>query len=89
MTLLTFDPDTGALVKIGDYPFEGVLPEGGAFDLTGDHFLATVFQGHEGADSEAGAGLAVFRVIKGDLPTLKHIGRIPLPHGVHHVDLAR
>ncbi|MBZ9710174.1 hypothetical protein LB543_26050 [Mesorhizobium sp. ESP7-2] len=89
VTLLTFDPDTGALVKIGDYPFEGVLPEGGAFDLTGDHFLATVFQGHEGADDEAGAGLAVFRVIKGDRPALKQIGRIPLPQGVHHVDLVR
>lgn len=89
VTLLTFDPATGRLTKAGDYPFEGVLPEGGAFDLTGDHFLATVFHGHAGASPDEGAGLEVFRVIKGERPSLERLGRIPLPHGVHHVDVAR
>ncbi|SMF10367.1 6-phosphogluconolactonase, cycloisomerase 2 family [Xaviernesmea oryzae] len=89
VTLLTFDPETGAIEKMGDYPFEGVLPEGGTFDLTGDHFLATVFHGHEGAGAETGPGLEVFRVVKGERPSLERLGRIPLPHGVHHVDVAR
>jgi len=88
VTLLAFDSSAGALTKIGDYPFEGVLPEGGTFDLTGDHFLATVFHGHDGADDSVGSGLEVFRVIKGDNPALERLGRIPLPHGVHHVDVA-
>jgi hypothetical protein len=88
VTLLAFDSSAGALTKIGDYLFEGVLPEGGTFDLTGDHFLATVFHGHEGADNSAGSGLEVFRVIKGESPSLERLGRIPLPHGVHHVDVA-
>jgi hypothetical protein len=88
VTLLTFDSDTGRLTKIADYPFEGVLPEGGTFDLTGDHFLATVFHGHEGARLGHGAGLEVFSVVKGDNPGLKRLGRVPLPHGIHHVDLA-
>lgn len=85
VTLLSFDPETGALAKIGDYPFEGVLPEGGAFDLTSEHFLATVFEGHAGAGPDRGAGIEVFRVVKGEAPGLERVGRMPLPHGVHHV----
>jgi len=88
VTLLSFDPETGAIEKVADYPFEGVLPEGGTFDLTGDHFLATVFQGHAGAGPDRGAGLEVFRVQKGERPSLRRLGRVPLPHGVHHVDVA-
>jgi len=88
VTLLSFNGDSGELAKIADYPLEGVLPEGGAFDLTGDHFLATVFQGHMDAGGDRGAGLEVFQVVKGKTPALKSLGRIPLPHGVHHVDLA-
>ncbi|CAN7315455.1 hypothetical protein [Neorhizobium tomejilense] len=87
--LLTFDPAAGRLHKVGDYTFEGVLPEGGTFDLTGDHLLATVFEGHEGAGPETGAGLEVFKVIRGDTPSLRWIGRVALPHGVHHVDISR
>lgn len=88
-TLLMLDPQTGAIEKVADFSFEGGLPEGGTFDLTGDHFLATVFQGHDGAAPQAGAGLEVFRVVKGERPSLERVGRIPLPHGVHHVDVAQ
>jgi hypothetical protein len=89
VTLLSFDPSSGALAKIRNYPFEGVLPEGGTFDLTGDHFLASVFHGHTGVTPQAGAGIEVFRVVKGDSPALQRLGRIPLAHGVHHVDVSR
>jgi hypothetical protein len=89
VTLLTFDPETGAVDKVADYPFEGVLPEGGTFDLNDDHFLATVFHGHENAGPPAGPGIEVFRVIRGERPALERLGRIPMPHGAHHVDLAR
>ncbi|MGH7005818.1 MAG: lactonase family protein, partial [Alphaproteobacteria bacterium] len=88
ISLLTFERQSGALAKLADYRFEGVLPEGGTFDLTGDHFLATVFQGHDGAAPDAGPGLEVFRVMKGETPGLRRLGRIPLPHGVHHVAIA-
>ncbi|MCR4265038.1 lactonase family protein [Nitratireductor sp. ZSWI3] len=89
VTLLTFDPQNGDLTKVADYPVDGVLPEGGTFDLTGEHFLATVFQGHDQAASDAGAGLEVFRVVRGEPPALERLGRIPMPHGAHHVDVAR
>lgn len=89
VTLLTLDPGKGALEKVADYPFEGVLPEGGAFDLSGDHLLVTVFHGHESKATDKGAGLEVFRVIRGERPSLERVGRIPLPHGAHHVAVAR
>jgi DNA-binding beta-propeller fold protein YncE len=89
VTLLRFDGASGALTKIADYPFEGVLPEGGTFDLAGEHFLATVFHGHAGASPDAGPGLETFRVVKGEAPRLERLGRIPMPHGVHHVVVTR
>ncbi|WP_150123461.1 lactonase family protein [Halotalea alkalilenta] len=84
VTLLRFDPTSGELEKLADYPFEGVLPEGGSFSPDGRHFFATVFQGH--ADEPPNAGLEVFRIDDDQRPALQRIGRIPLPHGVHHVE---
>lgn len=88
VSLLSFDPGSGAIAKVADYPIDGVLPEGGTFDVTGDHFLATVFQGHPGAAEDLGSGLEVFHVVKGEVPAFERVGRIPMPHGVHHVDVA-
>ena len=89
VTLLMFDPQSGSMTKVADYPLDGVLPEGGTFDLTGDHFLATVFHGHGEGSGGTGAGLEVFRVVKGSRPALERVGRIPVSHGVHHVDVAQ
>lgn len=89
ISLLSFDAETSELRKLSDTSFEAVLPEGGTFDLTGDHLLATSFEAQPDADSGVGAGLVVFRVIRDGTPRLDHVGRVPLPHGVHHVDVAR
>ena len=86
ITLLAFDPATGRLRKLADHPFEAALPEGGSFDAGGRHFLATVFQYHDGAP---GGGIEVFRVVDGGAPRLERLGRLPMPHGVHHVAIAR
>ena len=61
VTLMRFDPKSGTLERIANYLFDGVLPEGGSLDLSGEHFLATVFQYREG---EAGGGVEVFRVLR-------------------------
>ncbi|MBT2324949.1 hypothetical protein J7E62_21680 [Variovorax paradoxus] len=87
ISYFSFDPERSALAKVGDYRFEGMLPEGGSFDATGRHFLATVF---EYADSAAPVGgLEVWRVGDAARPGLTHLGRIAVPHGAHHVELAR
>lgn len=83
VSLLRLDVDNGSLTKIGDYPLDGVLPEGGTFDPSGEYFLATVFQGRD-ADGP-GPGLQVYRVGPDESPGLTPVHRISLPHGVHHV----
>lgn len=35
VTLLTFNSETGSITKLADYPFSGVLPEGGTLNLKG------------------------------------------------------
>ena len=57
VTLPTFDPEAGTVEKIADYPVDGVLPDGGCIDLTGDHFLATVFAGRKGEGPHKAPGL--------------------------------
>jgi hypothetical protein len=88
VTLLAFDAASSRLRKLADYPLDGVLPEGGVFDASGRHFLATVFEYRDG--QPAGGGIEVFEVrsAEGD-PALHHLGRLAMPHGVHHVDVAR
>lgn len=83
VSLLRLDSTGGTLTKIGDYPLDGVLPEGGAFDPTGQYFLATVFQGR--GDERPGSGVQVYRMGPDETPGLTPVQRIPLPHGVHHV----
>jgi len=46
-----------------------------------------VFDEHEGGPT--GGGFEVFRVVRGERPSLERLGRIRLPHGVHHVAVAR
>lgn len=87
VSLLAFDPVTGALSKIGDSPLDGALPEGGAFSADGAHLLATVYEAHAeaGGSPESGPGLAVFRVTPEGLAPQ---GRVALPRGTHHVAIA-
>lgn len=87
VTLLRLDPNTGRIARVAQHPLTGSLPEGGAFDRTGEHFVATVFQGHNGTAPAKGPGLEVFRVSQEPASALRSLGRVPLPHGAHHVDI--
>jgi 6-phosphogluconolactonase (cycloisomerase 2 family) len=85
VSLFRFDPAGGRLTKLGDTPFAGLLPEGAAFDRAGRHLLVSVFEYAEpGAPA---AGLEVFEVVESGTG-LRRIGRVPLPHGAHHVAVA-
>ncbi|MGV0742554.1 lactonase family protein [Mycolicibacterium sp. XJ870] len=79
VSLLQLDEHSGRLSKVGDYRLDGVLPEGGAFDSSGQYFMATVFEGG------LGSGVQVYRVGSDESPGLTAVQHIPLPHGVHHV----
>lgn len=83
VTLLRRDTDTGMLTKIDDFPFDAVLPEGGAFDPSGRYFVATSYEARAGSD--VGSGLQIFEVGSAESPGLTAVQRIPLPQGAHHV----
>jgi hypothetical protein len=85
ITLLSFDPATGAVSNAATVPFEGILPEGATFDATGDHLLATVYEYYDSA--RPAGGIEVFKVIRGAQARLEHLGRIETPHGTHHVEI--
>ena len=86
VSLFHFEPTSGALTKIGDHPFEGVLPEGITFDATGAHVLVATF---EYLDSEAPTGgIEVWRVDRDPTLGLHYLGRINVPHGAHQILVA-
>lgn len=86
VSLFSFDADLGQLTKAGDYPFEGILPEGISFDATGEHLIVATFE-YFNSDELTG-GLEVWRVNQKPNLGLEYIGRIDVPHGSHQVIVA-
>lgn len=83
LSLIRFDPGTGHLRHLGDWSFEGVLPEGIAFDASDSYVVAGVFE-YEGPEPMA-SGLEIWRVARdGAEPALEDTGyRIPTGPGAH------
>jgi hypothetical protein len=69
LDLLSLDPETGALHHVANYPVAGVLPEGLAFDASGQFLAATVFDRY---DPRRRRGAVEFwRLIGGAAPRLE------------------
>ena len=83
VSLFSFDPDTGQLTKAGDFPFEGMLPEGISFDATGEHLIVATFE-YLDSDEPTG-GLDIWRVNLEPNLGLQYAGRIDVPHGSHQI----
>ncbi len=83
LSLLRFDPEAGHLHPVGDWAFDGVLPEGIAFDASDSYVVAGVFE-YEGPEPQQ-SGLEIWRVVdSGDDPALQDTGyRIPTGPGAH------
>lgn len=82
VSLFRFDVATGQLQKINDFPFEGVLPEGIAFDATGEHVIVATFE-YLNSPQPTG-GLEIWQVKRPHFD-LEYMGRINVPHGAHQV----
>jgi DNA-binding beta-propeller fold protein YncE len=88
VSLFGFDAATGRLSKWQDVLFEGVLPEGASFDLSGRHLLVTVYEYRDSPNAQSReGGLEVWRIDRRERK-LHHLGRLPMPFGVHHVEVA-
>ena len=70
LSLVQFDTASGQLTHAGDWTFDGILPEGIAFDATDQYVVAGVFE-YETPEPRNGA-LEFWRVVEsGDMPGLE------------------
>jgi DNA-binding beta-propeller fold protein YncE len=82
LSLMTLDR-TGRLTKIDDYPFEGILPEGAAFDASGDSLAVAVY---DYFTPKPEGGIEFWRVIQKPKPELQRTGYVvDVGRGVHQV----
>jgi DNA-binding beta-propeller fold protein YncE len=86
VSLFRLDANTGQLQKAGDFPFEGILPEGITFDTTGEHVIVATFEYLDSAQPTG--GLDIWQVSQEPRLALKYTGRINVPHGSHQVLVA-
>jgi DNA-binding beta-propeller fold protein YncE len=74
---------TGQLTKIDDYPFEGILPEGAAFDASGNALAVAVY---DYFTPKPEGGIEFWQVIQKLKPELRRTGyAIDVGRGVHQV----
>lgn len=87
LSLMTLDLSSGRLTKIDDYPFEGILPEGAAFDASGNRLAVTVYDYFA---PQPEGGIEFWQVIDQPRPELRHTGyAVDVGRGVHQVVVAR
>ena len=87
MSLLTLTTD-GTLTNIGEYEFEGILPQNIAFDKSGNNIAVTVFD-YFNFGKHFG-GIEFWKVIKGTKPTLqKQDFKLFLPRGCHALRIVK
>ena len=92
LTLAAIDPETGALTKIGDFAYDGILPEAAAFDVTG-RFVAVATYDHFD-DRRAGGSIDFWRITgdplkPGDVTMMKTELSVPVTRGAHSMVLVR
>jgi DNA-binding beta-propeller fold protein YncE len=86
LSLVQFDPNTGQLTTIGEYGFEGLLPEQVTFDAAGKA-LAVVIYNYREPNPETGA-VEFWRVISGNPPQLERTGfKLDVVRGAHDITL--
>jgi len=92
ITLARLDPETGVLTKIGDFAYDGILPEAAVFDNSG-RYLAVVTYDHFD-DRRAGGSIDLWRIAEDPLdPATVHLVKtehsVPVARGAHSMAIAR
>jgi DNA-binding beta-propeller fold protein YncE len=83
LSLMTLDRASGQLTKLKDYPFEGILPEGAAFDASGKALAVAVY---DYFTPKPEGGIEFWRVIEKPTPELQRTGYVvDVGRGVHQV----
>lgn len=86
LSLLTFDRESGQLTKIGDYLFEGILPESAAFDASGNYLAVAVYDYFTAKPEGA---VELWQVVREPALALRHTNqRMDVGRGAHQVVVA-
>jgi len=86
LSLVEFDPQTGQLTTIGEYGFEGLLPEQATFDASGTA-LAVVIYNYREQSPRTGA-VEFWKVVSGNPFQLERTGfQLPVVRGAHDIVL--
>ncbi len=86
LSLIDLDPQTGAMRRVGVYPFEGILPEAVQFDASGDYLMVVNYDQLEGGPE--GGTIDFWRLVDGPQPMLVPTRvSIQVPHGPHSMSL--
>jgi 6-phosphogluconolactonase (cycloisomerase 2 family) len=86
LSLVTFDRTSGQLTTVGEYGFEGLLPEQATFDAAGKS-LAVVIYNYREPSPKTGA-IEFWNVMGGDRPRLDRTGyKLDVVRGAHDIVL--
>ena len=92
LTLLRLDPESGFLERVGDYAFDGILPESVVFDNSSRYLAVATFDHYDGR--KPGGSIDFWR-LTGDYFNPKRIElvktgySIPVTRGVHSMVIVR
>lgn len=86
LSLVQFDPITGQLITVGEYGFEGLLPEQATFDADGKSLAVVVYNYRE--QSPRTGVVEFWNVISGNQPRLERTGfKLEVVRGAHDIVL--
>ena len=90
LTLMQFNPNTGYLETVSDFPYDGILPEALVFDRSGEYIAVANYDHFD--DARTGGSVDFWRVITNDFtnPTprlVKTNHSVPVTRGVHSMVL--
>lgn len=89
LTLITLDPKTGQLNRVGDFPFDGILPEAAAFDASSQYLAVVNYDFFD--DRTRGGSIDFWRVASDPLNPLPMLVQtrysVPVTRGAHSMVL--
>lgn len=86
LSLLILDSDSGELVTVDEYGFEGLLPEDAVFDASGQSLAVLIYNYRE--DSPRTSAIEFWHVITGAEPALERTGfKVEVTRGPHSTAL--
>jgi len=92
LTLAAIDPETGALTKVGDFTYDGILPEAAAFDASSRYVAIATYDHFD--DRREGGSIDFWRVTgdplkPGQVTLVKTNHSVPVTRGAHSMVLVR